>query len=56
MHFWHSDEQLWSVSVDLICLKKMHPDAFRYFVLQCNTTATQTFTADSIVWDLADTP
>lgn len=32
-------------------------DAHRPFkILQCNTTATQTLTADSIVWDLADTP
>lgn len=27
-----------------------------FFVLECNTTATQTLAADSIVWDFADTP
>lgn len=56
MNFWHLYEQLWTVAVYLICLKKMDPDILRYFVRQYNTTAAQTLTADSIVWDLADTP
>lgn len=30
MYFWHSNKQLWTVKVDLICLKKMHPDLLRY--------------------------
>lgn len=56
MNFCHLYEQFWTVAVYLICLKKMDPDILRYFVRQCNTTAAQTLTADSIVWDLADTP
>lgn len=56
MHFWHLGVQLWAVSAGLVCCKKMHPDILSYFVLECNTTATQTLAADSIVWDLADTP
>lgn len=33
LHIRHSDKQRWSVSVDLIFLKKIHPDVLRYFVL-----------------------
>lgn len=35
-------------------LQKMLADLFK--TVQCNTTARQKLTADSIVWDLADTP
>ena len=44
------------ILVDEMCLEVVHAGILGYLVQQFNTIESQTLGADTIVWDLADTP